>query len=168
MNVWRCASQAVCFASFGASLRALSGIATEGAAITEETATLAQLFGAGCGSGAATVSKIGMGGHVARQTTLVEHAATARCSSLQLQPRLNPLVQLIFFMAPCRPLIGCDWLPLRPQVLVTTPTDILKVRLQNQTGGGSGAAAAKYRGMTHCARCMLREEGPKGFTRCVL
>mmetsp|Transcript_63667 Transcript_63667/g.125015 ORF Transcript_63667/g.125015 Transcript_63667/m.125015 type:complete len:321 (-) Transcript_63667:221-1183(-) len=46
-------------------------------------------------------------------------------------------------------------------VFVTTPTDLLKIRLQLQDAG----AGPRYKGMRHCASEVLRQEGLAGFYR---
>ncbi|KAJ7996611.1 hypothetical protein DPEC_G00238850 [Dallia pectoralis] len=50
------------------------------------------------------------------------------------------------------------------QVAVTAPVDLVKVRLQSQTGwpriGGE-----RYRGPAHCVNLILSEEGPRGMFR---
>ncbi|XP_061105232.1 solute carrier family 25 member 45 isoform X1 [Conger conger] len=53
------------------------------------------------------------------------------------------------------------------QVLVTAPSDLVKVRLQNQMRGslGLGVGADKYRGPVHCVAVILKEEGPRGLFR---
>nr|XP_040049304.1 solute carrier family 25 member 45 isoform X2 [Gasterosteus aculeatus aculeatus] len=45
------------------------------------------------------------------------------------------------------------------QVGAYAPIDLVKVRLQNQTGVG------RYRGPVHCVAVILREEGPRGLFR---
>ncbi|XP_058630762.1 solute carrier family 25 member 45 isoform X3 [Onychostoma macrolepis] len=47
------------------------------------------------------------------------------------------------------------------QLFVTAPTDLVKVRLQNQTKSGRN----KYRGPIHCIAVILREDGVKGLFR---
>ncbi|XP_043825753.1 solute carrier family 25 member 45 isoform X2 [Dromiciops gliroides] len=53
------------------------------------------------------------------------------------------------------------------QAYCLAPFDLIKVRLQNQTEprAGPGVASPQYRGPLHCARTILREEGPRGLFR---
>jgi len=45
------------------------------------------------------------------------------------------------------------------QVVITAPSDLVKVRLQGQASG------QRYRGPLHCVSVILREEGPRGLFR---
>jgi hypothetical protein len=47
-------------------------------------------------------------------------------------------------------------------VIVTTPTDLVKIKLQLQQSG-----QAKYTGMLHCARSIIAAEGLAGIYRSV-
>ncbi|XP_020824103.2 solute carrier family 25 member 45 isoform X2 [Phascolarctos cinereus] len=53
------------------------------------------------------------------------------------------------------------------QAYCLAPFDLIKVRLQNQTEPRArpGVAPSHYRGPLHCARTILREEGPRGLFR---
>ncbi|KAJ8348173.1 hypothetical protein SKAU_G00267620 [Synaphobranchus kaupii] len=51
------------------------------------------------------------------------------------------------------------------QVLVTAPTDLVKVRLQNQMKGRWGVGGDKYRGPVHCVAVILKEDGARGLFR---
>ncbi|XP_072493446.1 solute carrier family 25 member 45 isoform X5 [Notamacropus eugenii] len=53
------------------------------------------------------------------------------------------------------------------QAYCLAPFDLIKVRLQNQTEPRSrpGVAPPRYSGPLHCARTILREEGPCGLFR---
>jgi solute carrier family 25 carnitine/acylcarnitine transporter 20/29 len=50
-------------------------------------------------------------------------------------------------------------------VVVTTPTDLLKIRLQVQKEGGGSAGSRQFRGMFDVASVIWRQEGVKGFFR---
>lgn len=51
------------------------------------------------------------------------------------------------------------------QVLVTSPIDLVKVRLQNQTEGRSELNRARYRSPWHCMVMIVREDGARGLFR---
>ncbi|KAJ8266414.1 hypothetical protein GJAV_G00130160 [Gymnothorax javanicus] len=51
------------------------------------------------------------------------------------------------------------------QLLVNAPTDLVKVRLQNQMEKSWGRGANKYKGPLHCVAVVLREDGPRGLFR---
>ncbi|XP_044535978.1 solute carrier family 25 member 45 isoform X3 [Gracilinanus agilis] len=55
----------------------------------------------------------------------------------------------------------------RESAYCLAPFDLIKVRLQNQTEPRTrpGVAPPQYRGPLHCARTILREEGPRGLFR---
>lgn len=46
-------------------------------------------------------------------------------------------------------------------LLIVTPFEVVKIRLQQQHG--SSKEALKYRGPVHCAATIIREEGPRGL-----
>ena len=47
-------------------------------------------------------------------------------------------------------------------VFVTTPMDLVKIRLQNQVSAGE---AGRYRGFIHCVQSVVSTEGPQGLYR---
>ena len=68
--------------------------------------------------------------------------------------------------APLGVVFGAGCISGAATVFITTPADLVKVKLQNQTATSTeNLSALRYRGMAHCAACIYKEEGLRGFGR---